>query len=153
MLSDMVLRSLEELKVLRLNPCSNGICSLTLYNYISRAYEWVVLILVLMEYALWRKVQHLWVLLEVLILVLMEYALWHWIEKSWDSSAHCLNPCSNGICSLTSPILMERSHSSRRLNPCSNGICSLTMTQNPMIEGVVPTVLILVLMEYALWHG
>jgi len=36
-----------------------------------------------------------------------------------------LNPCSNGICSLT---YYQVGEEARRcgLNPCSNGICSLT---------------------------
>ena len=39
----------------------------------------------------------------------------------------CLNPCSNGIWSLTA--LQETSVSRlHRLNPCSNGIWSLTST-------------------------
>ena len=59
-----------------------------------------------------------------------------------------LNPCSNGIWSLT---LYVRSHVVivRGLNPCSNGIWSLTKhwIDNPCN---VDDVLILVLMEYGL---
>ncbi len=36
-----------------------------------------------------------------------------------------LNPCSNGICSLTKDNLYKVSFR-LSLNPCSNGICSLT---------------------------
>ena len=38
----------------------------------------------------------------------------------------CLNPCSNGICSLTSEIVDICEDGYLGLNPCSNGICSLT---------------------------
>ena len=59
-----------------------------------------------------------------------------------------LNPCSNGICSLTNGNIIFQINKSS-LNPCSNGICSLTAMdrdgKNEFIE-----VLILVLMEYAL---
>ena len=133
-----------------LNPCSNGICSLT----VSKTHDMI------------RKIA-------VLILVLMEYALLHERKRIKPSYLSCLNPCSNGICSLTNNkttiepafsvlilvlmeyalllklnkqseklnkvlilVLMEyallRQKDSRsstgkaRLNPCSNGICSLT---------------------------
>ena len=83
-----------------------------------------------------------------------------------------LNPCSNGICSLTGIIiivlvamcsvlilvLMEyallqrrlelKSLGPKRLNPCSNGICSLTVIERAFDRA--EKVLILVLMEYAL---
>ncbi len=36
-----------------------------------------------------------------------------------------LNPCSNGICSLTTSATRLRLLSRQSLNPCSNGICSL----------------------------
>ncbi len=115
----------------------------------------MVLILVLMEYALWLEPlkNNKFGDIVVLILVLMEYALWHFKKKlqSWNKT-RSLNPCSNGICSLTIHppplptggggvlilVLMEYAlwpRSSRsniyslhhRLNPCSNGICSLTI--------------------------
>ena len=59
----------------------------------------------------------------------------------------CLNPCSNGICSLTqrSTLWCLRYY---RLNPCSNGICSLT--HGKIFKKLNCNVLILVLMEYAL---
>ena len=59
-----------------------------------------------------------------------------------------LNPCSNGICSLTDRITDFEVITIKGLNPCSNGICSLTIrTEASTIQDVV---LILVLMEYAL---
>ena len=58
-----------------------------------------------------------------------------------------LNPCSNGICSLTH-LLAWTAHSPKSLNPCSNGICSLTKINGT--DRVDYMVLILVLMEYAL---
>ena len=63
----------------------------------------------------------------VLILVLMEYGLWRddpqYLRDDW-------------FCSL---------------NPCSNGIWSLT--KRPQAPQAEPWVLILVLMEYGLWHS
>ena len=87
----------------RLNPCSNGICSLT-----SSAQ---------------RKLQYN---SRVLILVLMEYALWQQQAISGMLVQMSLNPCSNGICSLTVWKGVGQPIRWRRLNPCSNGICSLT---------------------------
>ncbi len=87
---------------LSLNPCSNGICSLTLLEIELSSIRHGVLILVLMEYALWLQPetndgkQYL-----VLILVLMEYALWQRMAEINNCNSQGLNPCSNGICSLT----------------------------------------------------
>ena len=87
-----------------LNPCSNGICSLTNTQTTWSIRTSRVLILVLMEYALWRLRQLLSSQSDVvLILVLMEYALWHFHNGSFKHIIHSLNPCSNGICSLTKP--------------------------------------------------
>ena len=59
-----------------------------------------------------------------------------------------LNPCSNGICSLIVTDISVGRNWGLRLNPCSNGICSLIF----QIIGKtgIRSVLILVLMEYAL---
>ena len=43
-----------------------------------------------------------------------------------DNTFKGLNPCSNGICSLTSAEDVELIKDNLGLNPCSNGICSLT---------------------------
>ena len=142
-----------------LNPCSNGICSLTTWYCKTRLFCLWVLILVLMEYALWQQqvrrnsrhwhrlnpcsngicslTPHLsypfFHILIVLILVLMEYALWpydYWNELSTENRS--LNPCSNGICSLTH----YRGCWIRLtlcLNPCSNGICSLTLSNGKKV--------------------
>ena len=114
-----------------LNPCSNGIWSLTGCRQPEGTYAFCVLILVLMEYGLWRSVQVCWLHLTVLILVLMEYGLWHcgmlrlvtacgvlilvlmeyglWHEPLLAMLRSCgsLNPCSNGIWSLTSGVLLS----------------------------------------------
>ena len=109
-----------------LNPCSNGIWSLTSYKnggIMGRE----VLILVLMEYGLWphgsEKMKNP---NRVLILVLMEYGLWLSPIGSFVILKVCLNPCSNGIWSLTFPLLSQ---------------------------GLMTYVLILVLMEYGLWQS
>ena len=108
----------------------------------------------------------------VLILVLMEYGLWQTLLLLLTFWMNCLNPCSNGIWSLTKPesvrgtvrkvlilVLMEyglwRSGwfgvtALGSLNPCSNGIWSLT-PRGGTCPYVGTWVLILVLMEYGLW--
>ena len=171
MVSDVV-RVLAAARRLCLNPCSNGIWSLTLgTGYGSRAYRlnpcsngiWSLTETSLCKYTEKRL---------VLILVLMEYGLWHGIMGVVDLVAECLNPCSNGIWSLTSRAYSwDCSDSS--LNPCSNGIWSLTFELgtwccidiglNPCSNGIWSLtcreegnpqddrVLILVLMEYGLW--
>ena len=58
-----------------------------------------------------------------------------------------LNPCSNGIWSLTECVLTKEGVE-YRLNPCSNGIWSLTSYVNALVRRGY--VLILVLMEYGL---
>ena len=60
-----------------------------------------VLILVLMEYGLWRKIQDEEIRDAVLILVLMEYGLWPDGQHADGVAVSRLNPCSNGIWSLT----------------------------------------------------
>ena len=59
-----------------------------------------------------------------------------------------LNPCSNGICSLTMTAEDGSISPADGLNPCSNGICSLTIMKVQFFKDKI--VLILVLMEYAL---
>ncbi len=53
-----------------------------------------------------------------------------------DMGLERLNPCSNGICSLTTLDLGGITIKELSLNPCSNGICSLTkadpLGQTPM---------------------
>ena len=110
-----------------------------------------VLILVLMEYGLW-PCSYPWLSGSqyVLILVLMEYGLWPGSGLPQPSVARGLNPCSNGIWSLThaAMFIIADLHS---LNPCSNGIWSLTWLKK-FTRGSGSVVLILVLMEYGLWH-
>ena len=133
-----------------LNPCSNGIWSLTYAWTKNSVIRWRVLILVLMEYGLWHGSDGAQPLhAQVLILVLMEYGLWRWsllcivslvlvlilvlmeygLWHEWQTLMPVLislNPCSNGIWSLTLLIGIARLSVSS-LNPCSNGIWSLTM--------------------------
>ena len=160
----------RETEEIGLNPCSNGIWSLTKQGETSQPHP-PVLILVLMEYGLWRIVDYGdGSRYPVLILVLMEYGLWlfcptlqHlrclnpcsngiWSLTLSAASAfiilQCLNPCSNGIWSLT--FYKERAQESGiGLNPCSNGIWSLTSpaySSSTVASGLNP-----VLMEYGLW--
>ena len=133
-----------------LNPCSNGIWSLTKLLSRSSPVTRTVLILVLMEYGLWLRESSsefflrprlnpcsngIWSLTvglfeirddwSVLILVLMEYGLWLAMGVCTGVMASSLNPCSNGIWSLTGDRITGGSNAIG-LNPCSNGIWSLT---------------------------
>ena len=67
----------------------------------------------------------------------------------WDYECKCLNPCSNGIWSLTLLSLSLMVIWINGLNPCSNGIWSLTYA-HPDTPAQIQNVLILVLMEYGL---
>ena len=128
MLSDDYI-SISSGKTIRLNPCSNGICSLTKWRMSIRGHSSSCLnpcsngICSLTR----DRVHSLWAFSKVLILVLMEYALWH------------LSQDDNYLYFVKS------------LNPCSNGICSLTLECHT-VKSSTPPVLILVLMEYALWR-
>ena len=59
-----------------------------------------------------------------------------------------LNPCSNGIWSLTYEADVPADAIPEGLNPCSNGIWSLTQRHYQQLQ--LQHVLILVLMEYGL---
>ena len=160
---------------LSLNPCSNGIWSLTKRRLPSRILKSGVLILVLMEYGLWRmlinlSINYLTVLIlvlmeyglwqsltgnaitvsDVLILVLMEYGLWlAWAIKQWfPRQVLSLVLMEYG---LWLGFVIETFWGYEGLNPCSNGIWSLT-TRNFFKANALLRVLILVLMEYGLWQ-
>ena len=103
----------------------------------------------------------------------MEYALWELLTPQKETTLTRLNPCCSGICSLSQIYLNIKIRlsclnpccsgicslrvkwfycSNRRngLNPCCSGICSLRMLTQT-IEGLWKRVLILVVVEYALW--
>ena len=61
----------------------------------------------------------------------------------------CLNPCSVGICSVSGGI-DDNIKNVECLNPCSVGICSVRRSRQA--SGLRTDVLILVLLEYALWE-
>ena len=86
-----------------LNPYSNGICSLRNCRACWKTWTNLVLILILMEYALWGiSLSANFGQKNVLILILMEYALWAVAgSDATITSFVCLNPYSNGICSLS----------------------------------------------------
>ncbi len=85
-----------------LNPCCNGRCSLTGDVVNSIPSTGMVLILVVMEDALWLICGGVWYLhVRVLILVVMEDALWLRISNLPNEDVLGLNPCCNGRCSLT----------------------------------------------------
>ena len=160
-----------------LNPCFNGICSLTWGNSCLRDCRSGVLILVLMEYALWPdngatdvtvKPVLILVLMEyalwrlkglmaknirliVLILVLMEYALWLWVGYYHQKAAYCVLILVLMEYALWQEIQEELREFECSLNPCFNGIYSLTWRDTRHVLGSGIIVLILVLMEYALW--
>ena len=106
----------------------------------------------------------------VLILVIVEYALWE--SNIMEKNLICLNPCYSGICSVSykSRDRLSRSHivlilviveyalwdgrenadneGQPGLNPCYSGICSVLHEEG---QGGAPVlVLILVIVEYAL---
>ena len=124
----VLLEPVDDLKF-GLNPYSNGICSMRMATRgQTGACLLAVLILILMEYALWASIsrKYLLVIKWVLILILMEYALWELVlVLAMLTLSLCLNPYSNGICSMS--ILLN------------------------VDENVPAYVLILILMEYALW--
>ena len=98
-----------------LNPCFNGIWSLRTSEPKSSGRTNPVLILVLMEYGLW------------------EIKAW---KLRFHSFGGCLNPCFNGIWSLSNNetnILLQKVNS---LNPCFNGIWSLRIEIN-VLFGVI----------------
>ena len=72
-----------------------------------------------------------------------------WIRALLGEKIWRLNPCSNGIWSLTDLLISSRI-TLTRLNPCSNGIWSLTLRSKTAWK-TLSAVLILVLMEYGLW--
>ena len=102
MLSDCTVSD-EKTGYERLNPCSNGICSLT---SLTSRYSQVMLLSL-------NPCSNGICSLTTLNLIPIR------------SSIGSLNPCSNGICSLTNTFAIV-AHNFVGLNPCSNGICSLT---------------------------
>ena len=158
-----------------LNPCCNGCSSLTLFN------DWFVminnvLILVVMDVALWPRDKAdateqcgvlilvvmdvaLWQLGEltpsqiaeqVLILVVMDVALWPYVLVQEYLRKDSLNPCCNGCSSLTCGYCSLFLSFNHCLNPCCNGCSSLT-PEATETNTMSFTVLILVVMDVALW--
>ena len=84
-----------------LNPCCNGIYSMSRYGKEKRSNWAVVLILVVMEYTQWVFISLFSIIAQfVLILVVMEYTQWE-CEYSSSRELYCLNPCCNGIYSMS----------------------------------------------------
>ena len=101
----------------------------------------------------------------------MEYTQWDWARRTCCRIQWCLNPCCNGIYSMSQ--LLCVSWIFTRLNPCCNGIYSMRRTSsvkevlslclNPCCNGIYSMstpqkglrindiVLILVVMEYTQW--
>ena len=79
----------------------------------------------------------------------MEYALWHHLQRRIYLYSLCLNPCSNGICSLAKTKLSG--------TPTATVLILVLMEYALWLDGrktrrtAPELVLILVLMEYALW--
>ena len=157
-----------------LNPCCNGIYSMSNQSYREHWDEQEVLILVVMEYTQWviSQLRDDEAASFVLILVVMEYTQWVVnLLKVWPWRM-CLNPCCNGIYSMSSGnhltrlviivlilVVMEYTqwgfvylYSSfwwLCLNPCCNGIYSMSPIEE-LSDGLCK-VLILVVMEYTQW--
>ena len=98
-----------------------------LWAFLSVVLRWsrFVLILVVMEYVLWEQGVALQSRSKgVLILVVMEYVLWV-CGIGWKYEiVNRLNPCCNGICSVSYENV-NNNFSIFSLNPCCNGICSV----------------------------
>ena len=108
-----------------LNPCSNGIWSLT--GQIISPQVWII----------------------VLILVLMEYGLWPLPRRDARTWAVSLNPCSNGIWSLTFTVMPIR----QIICVLILVLMEYGLWRRPhVLPDAVLKVLILVLMEYGLWR-
>ena len=111
-----------------------------------------VLILVLMDDALWLpRIYINFIIDKVLILVLMDDALWHGMVYRLCKVWKRLNPCFNGWCTLTWDFGLPRIYINC-LNPCFNGWCTLTVRVEETETIKVEIVLILVLMDDALWQ-
>ena len=78
----------------------------------------------------------------------MEYALWGFERRVDANGAIGLNPYSNGICSMRTKSIYHL-NKIISLNPYSNGICSMRVALTIVL--IPKAVLILILMEYALW--
>ena len=128
MLSESAIKSPLAKVVLGLNPCCNGRCSLRLPNFHFSEEIKIVLILVVMEDALW---------VPYLVSVLL--------------AKFRLNPCCNGRCSLRRWEYQGAWRCFKCLNPCCNGRCSLRQQGNEKTKDF-NRVLILVVMEDALWE-
>ena len=159
---------------LSLNPCYSGICSVSRCERFGWFWFPLVLILVIVEYALWAFFGSLNLLLQlVLILVIVEYALWEYEYLKHEDGTQSLNPCYSGICSVSRGENPRQVHLPEGLNPCYSGICSVSWGEqyvcpncgglNPCYSGICSVstssiywslsqhVLILVIVEYALW--
>ena len=84
-----------------LNPCCNGIYSMSSYVSCWSCSSCWVLILVVMEYTQWAYVSCWSCSSCVLILVVMEYTQWGIIAYIYQIIQKSLNPCCNGIYSMS----------------------------------------------------
>jgi len=114
-----------------------------------------VLILVLVDFTLWlmAHIQQSIVIGTVLILVLVDFTLWRMAQISVGiSMAASLNPCFSGLYSLTKLTRQWKSLTGYSLNPCFSGLYSLTGEGDVMNKIKFIQVLILVLVDFTLWH-
>ena len=148
--SDMKAIKLFESFIDSLNPCFNGWCTLTPQRKCSSRKCCIVLILVLMDDALWPSLNGYetdgefglnpcfngWCTLTIGIFCRLVMGLclnpcfngWCTLTiyvLSWIACLRSLNPCFNGWCTLTLP-LPTITWCLRSLNPCFNGWCTLT---------------------------
>ena len=98
-----------------------------------------------MEYTQWGIIKYdEWYDLPVLILVVMEYTQWGFIVHEPEIVYLSLNPCCNGIYSMSHTFVYNKYAMS--LNPCCNGIYSMrsctrhepvhTVSLNPCCNGI-----------------
>ena len=87
---------------------------------------------------------------QVLILILMEYALWEISDDAEVKLTSSLNPYSNGICSVRDvPVQRPYHHSDVLILILME--YALWEERIQMLYSIPQGVLILILMEYALW--
>ena len=85
-----------------------------------------------MEYTQWGFGKLIMQIVEVLILVVMEYTQWEPGLRSLISKGQRLNPCCNGIYSM-SVVLELLGVATPGLNPCCNGIYSMSRNEGSFV--------------------
>ena len=104
-----------------------------------------------MEYALWVNIAFIFIIPHtVLILVIVEYALWGYIYRYNGWKTGCLNPCYSGICSVS---LIRIKDNKSNIAVLILVIVEYALWGRRLMPKIwTRSVLILVIVEYALWE-